>query len=46
VGGRKSAVTSWAKDYPSLGENAEGGFIGDVEHCKNFQNSNIMMLIS
>jgi len=29
-----------------LRENAEGGYIGDAEHCKNFQSSNMMMLIS
>ena len=23
---------------------AEGGFIGDAEHCKNFQSSNMIML--
>ena len=32
------------KDYSSLRENAEGGFIGDVEHCKTFQSTNMMML--
>ena len=45
-GWSKETEISWAKDYSSLRENAEGGFIGDVEHCKNFQNSNMMMLIS
>jgi len=38
-------ITGWAKYYSSLGENAEGSFIDDVEHCKKFQNSNMMMLI-
>ena len=33
-------------DYSSLRENAEGGFIGNAEHCKNFKSSNMMMLIS
>ena len=27
-------------------ENAEGRFIGDAQYCKNFQSSNMMMLIS
>ena len=27
-----------------LRENAEGGFIGDAEHCKNFQSSNMIIL--
>ena len=37
-------ITGWAKDYSSLRENAEGGFIGNAEHCKNFQSSNMIML--
>ena len=29
------AITGRAKDYSSLRESTEGGFIGDAEHCKN-----------
>ena len=45
-GWSKETEISWAKDYSSLRENAKGSFIGDVEHCKNFQNSNMLMLMS
>ena len=39
-------IIGWAKDYSRLRENAEGHFIGDAQYCKNFQSSNMMMLIS
>ena len=42
----ETEISGWAKDYSRLRENAEGGFIGDAQYCKNFQSSNMMMLIS